>query len=106
VALPIDTPKTKKDYDDIRWYLAHKKIQVFVEDGDWYIQFFTRCKYLDKDLMCKIYDERPKICRKYEHDECEHHGDDYSYEAIFNSIKDIERYRDKKLKKKKKDKKK
>jgi len=34
-ALPIETPEEKADYDDIRWYLCHKDINVFVEDGDW-----------------------------------------------------------------------
>ena len=36
-ALPIETPEDKEDYDDIRWYLCHKNVTVFVEDGDWYI---------------------------------------------------------------------
>jgi hypothetical protein len=34
-ALPIETPDDKEDYDDIRWYLCHEDVTVFVEDGDW-----------------------------------------------------------------------
>jgi len=29
-AFPIETPEDWDDYDDIRWYLAHKNISVFV----------------------------------------------------------------------------
>ncbi len=31
-AFPIETPKDKGDYDDIRWYLCHKGITVYVDD--------------------------------------------------------------------------
>ena len=36
-AFPIETPEDWDDYDDIRWYLAHKNVNVFVEDGHWYL---------------------------------------------------------------------
>ena len=49
LALPIDTPKTKGDFDDVRWYLAHEGISVFVEEGDWYINIANRC-----NLNCAI----------------------------------------------------
>ena len=57
VALPIDTPDTAAEYDNIRWYLMHENIHVFVEDGDWYIAFMTRCKNLRDDNLCGIYDD-------------------------------------------------
>ena len=34
-ALQIDTPTTPKDHDNIRWYLLHEHIAVWVQDGDW-----------------------------------------------------------------------
>ena len=34
LALPIDKPTTKRDYDDIRWYLMHEGVSVFVEESD------------------------------------------------------------------------
>ena len=30
-ALPIDNPTTAKDYDDIRWYLCHENVVIFIE---------------------------------------------------------------------------
>ena len=54
IALPLDKPTTARDYDDIRWYLMHQGISVFVEEGDWYVQFQTRCKNLGADNRCGL----------------------------------------------------
>ena len=63
-ALPIETPEDKDDFDDIRWYLCHKGITVFVEDGDWYINIKNKCKHLsEKDNRCKIYSKRKVAIR-------------------------------------------
>ena len=105
VALPIDTPETRAEFDDVRWYLAHKKVEVFVEDGDWYLQFYSQCRYLGQDHRCEIYETRPRICRGYKHDTCELHGDGYDYDAHFKSVEALEAYRDEHLKKRRKKKK-
>jgi len=92
-ALPIDTPETKEDYDDIRWFLCHKDITVFVEDGDWYISIRNKCKYLsEKDNRCLIYDKRPRICRQYRHSTCDYVEGEYDYELQFISDKEFEEY--------------
>ena len=92
-ALPIDTPKDKGDYDDIRWFLCHKDITVFVEDGDWYINIKNKCKYLsEKDHRCKIYDKRPRICRQYRHSTCDFVEGEYDYELHFTSAEQMEEY--------------
>jgi len=106
-ALPIDTPEDKGDYDDIRWFLCHKAISVFVEDGDWYINIKNKCKYLsEKDYHCKIYDKRPRICRQYRHSTCDFVEGEYDYELHFTSAEQMEEYIKKKfgsdVKKKKK----
>ena len=77
VAIEIDTPRTDEDFDDIRWYVAHRKVTVFKHDGEWHFNVNTKCKQLDKDGRCKMYDKRPRICREYELDECEEDGLDY-----------------------------
>lgn len=90
LALPIEKPKTVRDYDDIRWYLMHQSVTVFVEDGDWYIQFQTRCKNLGPDNRCGVYPTRPEICREYEPGECDYAGGSYQYEQFFSHPKQIE----------------
>jgi Fe-S-cluster containining protein len=92
-ALPIDAPEDRDDYDDIRWYLCHKDVTVFVEDGDWYVNVNNVCRNLSgKDHTCKIYDNRPKICQGYSHDECDFVEGDYEYELHFTDDKQMEAY--------------
>jgi Fe-S-cluster containining protein len=88
-ALPIETPTTKEDYDDIRWYLCHKGITVFVEDGDWYINIKNTCKYLADDYTCRIYKKRPRICRQYSHKDCDFTEGEYDYKLHFTNDKQI-----------------
>jgi Fe-S-cluster containining protein len=92
-ALPIETPETKEDYDDIRWYLCHKNITVFVESGDWYISIKNMCRHLSmKDYRCKIYDKRPKICRQYRHSNCDYVEGKYDYELHFTNDRQMQEY--------------
>jgi Fe-S-cluster containining protein len=91
-ALPIDTPDGWVDYDDIRWYLSHQNTEVFVEDGDWYLNVLTPCRYLAEDHTCANYELRPKICRGYKTNDCEKTGDDYGYELHFTSDRQMADY--------------
>jgi Fe-S-cluster containining protein len=92
-ALPIETPEDKDDYDDIRWYLCHKDITVFVEDGDWYININNKCRHLSEtDYRCMIYDKRPKICRRYRHADCDFVEGEYDYELHFTDERQMEEY--------------
>ena len=92
-ALPIETPEDWGDFDDIRWYLCHKDITVFVEDGDWYLNVKNRCNHLtDGDYKCDIYDKRPKICRGYRTADCDLTGEDYDFELHFTNDHQMEEY--------------
>lgn len=92
-AFPIDTPETEQDCDDIRWYLCHKNVAVFVENGDWYMSINTRCRYLFKNgRRCRIYSKRPKICRTYTARNCDYTEGSYDYELHFTSDKQIKQY--------------
>ena len=106
LALPIEKPTSKADYDDVRWYLAHEGISVFVEDGDWYINIANRCKFLNADNRCDIYEHRPRICRGYQEENCDFHGGDYGYDLYFTSIEELDEYMKNHPKKKKRKKKK
>jgi Fe-S-cluster containining protein len=92
-ALPIDTPKTRADYDDIRWYLCHEGISVFVEDGDWYLKVRNVCRHLSgRDHTCRIYDRRPKICRKYKHKDCDFVEGEYDYGLHLTNDREMDEY--------------
>ena len=92
-ALPIETPETKGDYDDIRWYLCHNDITVFVDEGDWYINIMNRCKSLSENGHgCRIYGKRPRICRQYNTKDCDLAEGEYDYELHFTSDKEMDEY--------------
>lgn len=92
LAIPLDKPRSARDYDDIRWYLMHEQVSVFVEDGDWYIQFATRCKNLAADNQCGVYERRPRICREYKAHECDYTGGTYGYDHFFTHAKQVEQF--------------
>lgn len=76
IAVEIDTPTCKTDYDSIIWYLLHENVEVFVEDDDWFVEIKTKCKMLGDDKLCKYYKDRPHICRHYHQDQCVMHGEE------------------------------
>jgi uncharacterized protein len=92
-ALPLDKPKEKSDFEDIRWYLCHKDVTVFVEKGDWYLNIKNKCRHIsEKDHRCRIYETRPKICRKYRHADCDYTDGQYDYELHFTDDKQMQEY--------------
>lgn len=92
VVLEIDCPEDEKDFENIKWYVAHKNINVFTDDEkEWFIEFKTNCKYLNEKNLCKIYKKRPKICKEYSVNECTFHNE-YKEKFTFKSIEDVENY--------------
>lgn len=92
VSVEIDKPEDENDFENIKWYVAHENVNVYVdEEGDWYIEFLTPCEFLEEGNKCKSYNNRPKICRDYEHDECTFHND-YSEKYTFRKLEDVEKY--------------
>jgi uncharacterized protein len=95
--LEIDKPETRRAYDDIRWYLVHENVFVFIEKRKWYLGIYSRCKHLQTDNRCGIYLTRPQICRDYSTDNCDYHGGEYDWEVLFSSADQLERYAKEKL---------
>ncbi|MBN1509987.1 MAG: YkgJ family cysteine cluster protein [Sedimentisphaerales bacterium] len=92
-ALPIETPRNREDYDDIRWYLCHRNTSVFVEKGDWYLSVSNKCRHLSqKNHTCLIYDRRPNVCRTYRHDDCDAVPGEYDYELRFTDDRQMDEY--------------
>ncbi len=92
-ALPIEKPKTRRDFDFVRWYLLHGHATVFTENDVWYILVHTVCRHLQPDQRCGIYDTRPQICREYSTRECEY-DDDWVYDRYFETPEQVEEYAD------------
>ena len=72
VAVEIDTPTTSKEYDQIVWYLYHRGVEIFVDwDGAWHVLFRTRCENLSAAGTCRVYEQRPAICKDFDWRACE-----------------------------------
>jgi Fe-S-cluster containining protein len=77
VAVEIDPPSTLHNANEIIWQLYHANVSVYRDaDDDWMVQFETRCKHLQTDNKCGIYEQRPLICREHESETCEVNADD------------------------------
>ncbi len=92
VALPIETPENRQDFDDIRWYLVHEGMSVFIEDGDWFLNIQSTCRHLQPDQRCRIYHTRPRICREYSVENCDYHSGDYGWEEHFTCPEHLDEY--------------
>lgn len=99
VAIEIDTPESKEDFENIRWFVAHKNINVYVDDDNaWHVEFITPCEFLGEHNKCQIYNNRPEICREYNQDECVFHNE-YAEKHTFGSLEEIDKFIKKKFKK-------
>lgn len=98
VSIELDIPEELDDFENIRWYVAHKNISVYVEeDGFWYVEFRTPCEYLDGE-KCSIHEKfttgkikRPEICKEFNVEQCPQFND-YEELYTFNTMKDVDDY--------------
>ena len=100
----IDEPDEFDEFENIRWFLCHEGVTVHIDDGDWFISLNNRCKMLDTENRCRIYYDRPMICREYDPSDCDHTSGGYGYDEEFNTPEEIEAYARKTLGPKKYDK--
>jgi len=99
VAMEIDSPEDREDFENLRWFVSHKNVNIFVdEEGIWHLEFITPCEFLGKDNKCLNYENRPDICREYDHEECVFHGD-YKEKHTFTNLKELDGYIKKNFKK-------
>lgn len=93
IAIEINKPTSKRDYDNLFWYLLHDGVSVYIGwDGLWFVQFDTTCRALTADERCGIYENRPQICREYAIENCVRHNADPPEQFLFLQPEDLERY--------------
>lgn len=91
ISIAISRPTTWKDFDTLRWYLTRDYVNIYAEDGQWYVMVLEDCRNLLPDNRCGIYDTRPQVCRDHKTDNCEYE-DDYNYERIFENGDQLREY--------------
>ncbi len=91
MAIEIDAPTTLADFENIRWYCAHKSTWVFKQDSSWFVVLDAVCDQLQADYTCGIYDKRPQVCRDHKFGECDYflRGD---FDVELRSIEAVEAY--------------
>jgi Fe-S-cluster containining protein len=94
VAIEIDKPANKKDYDNITWQLLHENVNIFIDfSDDWYIEFVTPCSALNiKTKLCKIYKSRPSVCRDHKQKDCVAHNNEPAEKKYFKTVDDFKKY--------------
>jgi Fe-S-cluster containining protein len=98
VAVEIDAPTTKEDFDDIKWKVAHKNVIVYKDnDSDWLVEFHADCGHLDENWQCKVYDGRYKMCREHDIESCVVHGEGEIGTVIFTKPEDVDKYLEKRF---------
>ena len=97
IGFDISTPETLEEFEDIKWYLFHKGISVYIDRGnEWTVEVQTRCKQLDSKGRCKIYESRPPICYGFDPKMCDidedEQNDDSDIGREFLKPEDVEEY--------------
>lgn len=90
-AMSIDTPKTWEQFDNMRWYMMHGPLSVFVDGASWFLLVPGDCKHLQDDNMCGTYHTRPQICRDYTTDSCEYDNEGV-YDQFFETPEQLWEY--------------
>lgn len=95
LATEIDAPRTKRDIDDVRWYLLHRGVSVFLDAEErWFLAFESPCRELGPAGRCRRYAERPRLCREHgrEPGTCEAQGP--LYRVRFTTVEEFEAWLD------------
>jgi uncharacterized protein len=94
------TPRSKEDFDHLLWQVSHAGVEVYRDEGEWYLLFQGRCEHIQEDGRCGIYETRPQICRDYENDWCEYDAPaEDGFELHFKTYADLLKYCKKRFKK-------
>lgn len=102
VIIEIDEPEDRSDLEDIRWYLCHKNVKVYTNEGDWYVEFVADCRFIGEDQKCMNYDGRPRVCREHGFEDgdellCQGVVGDYDHDEEFTSLEQFEEFIEKSI---------
>jgi hypothetical protein len=71
LTVSIPTPTAETDWDEIRWWLAHEEVWVTKDDEGWLLTVEMRCRHLEANGACGIYESRMNLCAKHDAADCE-----------------------------------
>ncbi len=68
---PIDTPRSKQDFEFLLWQVSHNHVEIYQDDEGWFLLIQGACTHILPGGGCGIYEARPQICRDHTNDYCE-----------------------------------
>jgi hypothetical protein len=74
ITVPVATPTSHDDWDEIRWWLAHEGVSISKDEDGWTLLVETRCENLREDNACRIYPHHMETCKEYDAESCEFTG--------------------------------
>lgn len=89
----VSSPKTKEEVDDMLWELQFDTVRIYIRNNRWYMLIKGKCMYLDENLMCTIYENRPQKCRDHNPPDCEQYGE--FWDVMFETPDDLRKYLEK-----------
>ncbi len=90
----IDTPRSMEDFDTLLWQVSHQNLQLYKDEGDWFLLINGSCTHLQPDGRCGIYEVRPQICREHSNEDCEFNqlaGED-DFDLLFKNYTSLDTY--------------
>ena len=91
ITIEVDAPRAGRDWDEMRWWLAHEGVVVSKDEDGWNVHIETRCGHLRSDNLCGIHQDRMDTCRRYDAANCEFTGP-LDQEFELRSELDLARY--------------
>lgn len=67
----IESPRSMEEFDTLLWQVSHQNIQLYKDEGSWFLLINGSCMHLLPGGRCKIYEARPQICREHSNEDCE-----------------------------------
>jgi len=83
----LPAPKSRLDFNNYAWYLAHEHTAIYYDDRKWYIAINTKCRYLGDNNRCTIYEKRFEACSDHTDENCEFDSDFVADEVFTDPFK-------------------
>ena len=74
VTIKVSAPRSRDDWDEMRWWLAHTGVSVSKDDEGWMVCVETRCGNLRADNTCAVHPQHMDTCKDYDPAHCEFTG--------------------------------
>lgn len=92
----LPTPRSRLDFDNLGWFLAHENTVLYVEDRKWYLCVRSKCRYLDENNRCTIYENRFQACQDHSDENCEFDSE-YKPDLTFTTPEQLASYAEKRF---------